>query len=498
MEEWSNSLTQFGTDLFPHHLEDQTPDFHYEIDALLQDQSCQYRCIIAPRGHAKSMKGNIIYNLWRILIKPPRLTRFIVLASETKEKQAVPFLATIKDELEYNELILALWGNLKGPVWTQDEIVTTNRCKVVAVGSGQRIRGMTFLGKRPTDFTLDDIESPENNCLTKEGREKLKGWVMGAVFPSMDPRAFVNVLGTIAHQDAYLPTLVENPAFRTLQYTAAPPQRVHQADADEAITLKGPALWPARYPMATLNAILANYRSSGKAHIFYQEYMNDPRNPEEQTFRPEDLRYYNGELKVLGGESVLELEHEDGSTEIRPVTITVGVDLAISTLGDYNVLLPLALDVDGNYFVGDYIRVRAEPYEIIEHLFRLKLRYAPRLFVIESVAYQAALASFTRKAMRERNIFLPLREVKPRDRKNTRLSSLEPLVRTHRLHVKRRHTELETEMFDYPKAKHDDIMDSIWSAVQFAIKPVGRGSRMAGSKRHRDETAALKRHWTML
>ena len=61
-------------------------------------------------------------------------------------------------------------------------------------------------------------------------------------------------------------------------------------------------------------------------------------------------------------------------------------------------------------------------------------------------------------------------------KKEDRLESLlAPIVNRGKLFIKRKHVELVDEMFQFPKGKHDDVMDSIWTALEGA-KPCRKKS----------------------
>ena len=58
--------------------------------------------------------------------------------------------------------------------------------------------------------------------------------------------------------------------------------------------------------------------------------------------------------------------------------------------------------------------------------------------------------------------------VKPRNRKSERLLSLVTMVAKGQFYFSPQDTEAQTEFLSYPKGKHDDIMDSIWTALDKA------------------------------
>ena len=103
--------------------------------------------IAAPRGYAKSTLISAILPLWCIAYNKKR---FIILISDTAG-QAEDFLTDIKRELEFNALLKRDFPYLatKGSVWRSNEIITKNNVKVLALGTGSKIRGRRFGIDRP-------------------------------------------------------------------------------------------------------------------------------------------------------------------------------------------------------------------------------------------------------------------------------------------------------------------------------------------------------------
>tara|TARA_Y100001963_G_C6563498_1_gene345456 strand:- start:266 stop:622 length:357 start_codon:yes stop_codon:yes gene_type:complete len=87
---------------------------------------------------------------------------------------------------------------------------------------------------------------------------------------------------------------------------------------------------------------------------------------------------------------------------------------------------------------------------------------------IETIAYQEALRTAVKKQMLDSNLYIPGLEkgVKPRTRKSERLLSLVPMFAKKEFYFRSQDTEAQAEFLSYPKGKHDDIMDAIWTALE--------------------------------
>src|SRR5215475_6802299 len=112
--------------LFKHRHADATPPFHYEIIADLHgnDERCLF---LAFRGAAKSTRAEEYITIGACL---RRFRNFIIVGESAT--RACERLAAIKHELDFNEHINFLFGNLHGEVWNEDKIILTNGVVVQA------------------------------------------------------------------------------------------------------------------------------------------------------------------------------------------------------------------------------------------------------------------------------------------------------------------------------------------------------------------------------
>ena len=79
--------------------------------------------------------------------------------------------------------------------------------------------------------------------------------------------------------------------------------------------------------------------------------------------------------------------------------------------------------------------------------------------------------------MKEENLYIPGLEsgVKPRNSKSERLLSLVPLFAKGTFYFRPEDIKAQQEFLSYPRGKHDDIMDAVWTALDGA-KPCRRSS----------------------
>ena len=236
------NIALFGRTCFPTALRKATPPFHHEIYANLRDRSKKRVLIAAPRGTAKSTVTSLLLPLHRIAFKHEDDEEFIVIISES-QAQSINFLSRIKYHLTHSEKFKTLFGDM-GPNtakrWTATDVVTANGVRIVAVGTGQRVRGFIEGDTRPTLIIVDDFES-ELNAFTQEARAKNRKWMTEAVIPSLSDEGRIVMIGTVISEDCFLYWAKDSPAWNTLWFSI--------------INEDGSPIWPERFPNERISQI---------------------------------------------------------------------------------------------------------------------------------------------------------------------------------------------------------------------------------------------------
>lgn len=428
-----NDILFFCFVVFPHHFSLPAGRFHREIFQFLTTKP-KYACIVAPRGHTKSTSITLGYVLHEILFAQ---RHFILIIADTYT-QSEMFLDAIKKELETNWIIKLLFGSLVGEQWGEGEITTLTDIKIVAKGTGMKLRGLKYKQYRPDLIVCDDLEN-EELVANPERREKTERWFYGSVIPSMADDGRLIVVGTILHYDSLLMKLSKNPQFQTLFYKAV---------------MDGKPLWEAKFSLESLEALKDGYRSQGLLDVFYCEYMNEPISDENRIFKQSYFKYFDDDKALYDSLS-------------RFIT----VDLAISQkeTADYNVIMVCGVDGLNQIYVIEYSRMRGTPGEVINELFRLVEKHKVLKVGIESVAYQRALIWFVQEEMRKRNRFFLVEELKADTDKERRIKGLQPRYASGSVFHKANMTELEEELMLFPKSPHDDVTDALAYLPQIAF-----------------------------
>jgi len=410
--------------------------------------------------------SSLIFPLHQVAFKPSHEDLFIVIISESRQ-QSVNFLSRIKYHLDHSKQFKAIFGDYGRDTakrWREDDIVLRNGSRIVAAGTGQRIRGFIEGDTRPNLIIMDDFES-ELNAFTPEARVKNKKWLTEAVMPSLSDNGRMVIIGTVISEDCFLYWAKTSKTWKVLWYEIC----------NKNMTK---SLWPEKFPISRIKKIKESFESIGNINGFFQEYMNEAQAPENAPFKPEFIRrHYLSLEKDNAGQWYLtngvEKDNELGKEAIRkPVDLYQGIDPAssLSSKADFFVIATIAMDIEGKVYLVDLYVDRLEPAKQPQRVMDLYMRYRPKRVRIETVAYQEALRSGVRALMKEKDIYIPglERGLKPRTAKSERLLSLVPLLAKGDFFFGPNHFRAEKEFLSYPKGKHDDIIDGIWMAIQGA------------------------------
>lgn len=137
-----------------------------------------------PRGHAKSTHIGVFIPLWLIL-QPKRLIDFMVTVGKS-EDSAIRLLGDLQAELEFNQKIIADFGEQKNiGSWLEGEFKTKGGAKFLAVGRGQSPRGLRDRESRPDYIIIDDLDDDEL-CRNEKRVKDLTDWVKEALFGALD------------------------------------------------------------------------------------------------------------------------------------------------------------------------------------------------------------------------------------------------------------------------------------------------------------------------
>ena len=468
-------LVSFGQLFLPgDYMKSSPAAYHYELSNLLLDSTKKRNCIILPRGHSKSTlaKTALLYHLY---FNPEGKKEFIAWVAE-EQSQAIDHIKYMQNHIEINPALNYYFGDLRGSKWTEKEFTTSKGDRVIAKGTSQRLRGRSQLGLRYTKIILDDFES-ELNTKTPDRRREIKEWVMSTVEPALENSAgnegSIWLIGTIVHYDSFLQSIYDG-------YTEATRDKRRYAwDVmyHKAIDGDGNVLWSSYFSKQKLADIRRRFEDVGLAHKFAQEYLNEARDLENAKFKTDRLEYYDHEFESKNNYAYLV-----NSKEAIPVNIYIGVDLAYESKAssDYQMIMVVGIDSDRNIYVVDYMREHMPLYDMPEKIFEYAKEYSPVKRVnVEHVGAQGIIKDAVNRMTGQDRKVVPgvALGVRPPTgiKKEDRLESLlAPLVNRGKMFIKRKHTALIDEMFQFPKGKNDDVLDGLWYAINKSRPPISK------------------------
>ena len=377
-----------------------TPDFHRECWAMYC-QGNELAAVAAPRSHAKSTALTHDYVLAVTLF---REQDFIVIISNT-EDLAMAHLADIAKELRENEDLISQF-KIKGfTVDMKTDIIVEfqdgHQCRVIAKGSGQKMRGLKWNGKRPGLIVCDDLED-DAQIENKDSRDKFQRWFMRAVLPTRRRGGVVRVHGTILHEDSLLAKLMKAKTWTSQLYKA-------HAGFDDFTDI----LWPEQFPEERLREIRQDYIEQGDAGGYSQEYLNDPMDNSEAYLRSDDF---------------LAMDDDDRDAD---KIVAVGCDFAVSKKDKAN----KSSFTIGGKCIENFIHIidercgRWDTLEWMNVMFEIQQRHKPAVFFVEDGVIWKSVAPTLYKEMQIRDRWLNCQAINPTRDKATRGRPLQKHMR---------------------------------------------------------------------
>jgi hypothetical protein len=192
----------FAKACLPKLFETDSPEFHRSVIRAMVDPNVKQLNVLAPRGHAKSTLCALLFPLWRIFCedlhnKKKPSPKFVLLVSKSRS-HTVNLLTTIKNQLEYNEHLKAVFGYqgaANAKAWREDIIRLANGSMIVCRGMGQQVRGLNIDGMRPDYIILDDAEDEENTKTVERMEDNLR-WILQGLVPAGSRDCKVVNIGT--------------------------------------------------------------------------------------------------------------------------------------------------------------------------------------------------------------------------------------------------------------------------------------------------------------
>lgn len=209
------------------------------------------------------------------------------------------------------------------------------------------------------------------------------------------------------------------------------------------------------FPQKLSAEFLENAKRTMGSYFFANQYLNEVLPSEHQPFKRSWFKYY---------ESLPELKNT-----------AIFIDPAISQEdnADYTAVVAVDVDKDGIWYLKHAQRKRMTPTEIVNHIFDLNEHFRPRVIGIEDVAFQKALLYMVDEEMKRRKMIVPLKGIRPVNdqTKEMRILTLVPRFEWGRILLSKNVQDLELELMQFPRGKHDDLIDALSQIDQLVSWP---------------------------
>jgi len=426
----------------PHYFDKTPAPFHYELVGFLEQRGEEVVtpvAVAAPREFAKTTVCAFGYVLHQICFT----RRHFILIGSDSEDLASDLTGYLYLELLYNERLHQDFGQLVKANRAVDDFVTLNDIRVKARGRGQRLRGLKHRQWRPDLVILDDLEN-DVNVRNPEIVKQILDWVKSAVYPALDARGNLMVIGTILRWRSALHLMLTSPEEPYCHFQ----RRIYRAVQED-----GTSLWEARHPATRL----AQQKQMMGSLAFNREKMNEP-TPESGFFQEKWIHYIHPDslkdrgLVVVG---FFDPSLESGASADYKAFVTVGWDRQEMV-----------------FYVMDAFIQKTTLEQTLGAIFNRHLEYGYQIFGVEDNLFQRLLLKEFERLGQERSLLLPIKGVTNRLAKETRVASLSPLLERGKIRFIRGHSDqellVEQLLFFPSRTMHDDGPDALEGAIRLA------------------------------
>lgn len=414
-----------------------TPLFFWKEDGTLGLRVARNLEIMMPRGIGKTTLGNGAH----VFMGCYKERDFVLKIGETATHASTQLL-NCRNEFEYNNKLISLFGQLKGDGrWAEDSFILSNGFVMEATGRGGQVRGRNVNGRRPDIIHLDDVENKES-VATPEQRKKTLTWFMGDVLPALgelQTDSMIFLTGTLLHNEALLVNLGKDPTFTTVVMGV--------------LDAQGEPVFPKYMNQEKIALKKEMYSRQGELGTFYLELFNKLVCEDTMSLRPSDIQRTLLERPLFRA-----LCHDPAISKKRSADQAAFGVVGVYPGGRFQIEL-----VEG--FRG------MEPSEAVREFFRLRDIWSrppegqsekvPLLCGVEAVAYQESLISLIQEEMSRRDDFFVLEKIRYSTEKKARiLGTLQPRYSAHLVHHRQAFGEYESQMAEFPSG-HDDQLDVV-------------------------------------
>lgn len=294
--------------------------------------------------------------------------------------------------------------------------------------------GGSVLGRGGDTILIDDPYSSMQDALSELTRKNVWDWYTGTAYNRLMPGGSIVVINHRMHEDDL--------CGRLLAQQAAGGDKWEVVELP-AINESGEALWPAAYPIESLERI----RRNSQPRFWSALYQQRP--------APEDGDYFKSEW----------LKPYTKAPPLDTMRVYGGSDYAVTADGgDYTVHAVVGLDPEGRMYLLDLWRKQASSDAWVEAFCDLVLQWKPMSWAEEQGQIKSGVGPFLERRMRERRAFTVREQFPTRGDKAIRAQSMRSAMAMNGLYVDFNapwFAAFRSELLSFPAGKHDDQVDAI-------------------------------------
>lgn len=326
------------------------PQFQVNLFQLLDDLNTFKRLVLAsPRGFTKSTTCSIFFPLQVALLG--KFKEILIVSNS--EALSIQLMRQIRTNIESNDLIKAIFGDMTSEKWTETHLILRNKVSIRGCGWGMQARGF-----RPDLIIFDDIESDET-VASEDLTRKLEDYILGTAVPSLVPHGSCLFVGTLLSRLSIIYNFIHNPPSGW--------KSVFNQAYYNGIEAPGHELWPEIW---THEKLQQRKSEIGSAR-FSREYMNNPLPRDGNRLNPKFLKYFTEQ--DLEGKNLGEY-------------VSIDPSFSDSSSADYGVITNLLHDANDNIYIDHVFREKATSSTLIKYFINM---YKQRKNRIRAVGVEA-------------------------------------------------------------------------------------------------------------
>lgn len=416
-----------------------------QFQEFIEDPHKRYALFLWPRETYKSTVFTQGGTLW-LLVRGPRER---ILISNSKRDNAESFLRWIKDQIEGNEFLRWVYGDLSTDRWFKDQIW---------------VRGFDPNAKEPSAM----VSSVESSVTSQHYTVIIGDDLVDEQWVGTEGR----VLETIRYFQRLQPLLTRGGKM-VLVGTRWAEWDLYQYLLDE---FGDDPAWH-----VSVRAIEEPDPETGEPRsIFPDPEMGYPPERIAQLRRTMGFQFHAQYMNAPLSESTMRLPEPQVFADLKDVPpgglafITCDPATSERSSADESAIVVTVQAPDDTLWVVDACHGRWAPSRFLDELFAAfdawrGFRPVAAVGIEASVAAQRLWLEMIRQECQRRRVHLPLRDLRTgnqADAKNTRIKELEPYLQDGKYLVKTDLVGLLEQIRSWPALRHDDVLDAAAYVIQ--------------------------------